>query len=165
MSSEASASERIDFRRYLGILLRRKWIVLFSFVGVLSSTLAGSLLTTPIYVASTTLQIEEEELKIGSELLRTVDVFGAKASLLDSEVEIIKSRTVAEEEVRKFNLDKEVHEISKGVSFAMTPVATANFAKPGTSTLVFKDSQGRYRVFNDAQELIGTGESDSPFHS
>ena len=94
MSDKISVSRNIELQQYLAVLLRRRWIFLLSFLTVVSSTLVASLLMTPVYEATATLQVEERELSIGPQLLTPISPFiGAKTNFIDAEVEIMRSRT------------------------------------------------------------------------
>ena len=110
------ADGRVEVQEYLRVLLRRKWIVLFAFAGVVASSWIGSLLAPRVYEATATLQLGERELGIGSALLQPVEqLIGAKTSYIDSEAEILRSQTLAGQVVRKLNLDKRVGAIPENV--------------------------------------------------
>jgi capsular exopolysaccharide synthesis family protein len=57
----------IDFSRYLAILLRRRWIVLLTAVVVFAATVAYAFLATPVFRASTLLNVEQPVKSINSE--------------------------------------------------------------------------------------------------
>lgn len=71
IESDEDAKERIDLNRYWRILLKHKWIVIGVLVLSLAVGVAVTLMTTPIYRASTTLQIDRESAKIVN--VQTVD--------------------------------------------------------------------------------------------
>ncbi len=54
----------IDLRRYWQVLLKRKWTVILAFGIVFLSALVATLLMTPIYRASTTIQIDRDTVKV-----------------------------------------------------------------------------------------------------
>ena len=56
--------DEIDLRHYWLVLLKRKWIVLSAFGIVFLTALVWTLLTTPIYRASTTIQIDRDTVKV-----------------------------------------------------------------------------------------------------
>ena len=79
---------------YLRILLRKKWLILATFLCLVGSAAAFSFLMTPIYQASTTIMIEEEG---GMEdYLFSMSTMMRSESKIRNQVEIIKSRTLAE---------------------------------------------------------------------
>lgn len=164
MRNTSPSEDTIDLQRYLAVLVRRKWVAILSLVGVVSSTVIVSWLTTPVYEATVILKIEERELSIGSELLRPVDPFGrTRTSFVDAEVQILRSRTIAEAVVRRLNLDWKVHKLPEGVSLSLSPTVIDSSARTGTYSMVFEDDQGRYGLFDVDGQMIGRGEIDSPF--
>jgi polysaccharide chain length determinant protein (PEP-CTERM system associated) len=79
---------------YLRILIRRKWLILLVFLCLTGSATAFSFLTRPIYQACTTVMIEKE----GSmqDQIFTMSTMMKPDSKIRNQVEIIKSRTLAE---------------------------------------------------------------------
>ena len=71
-----------DVEFYLAVLWRRSWFVLLSFLGVTTSTLVASLSMTPVYEATTSIQIEDRELAIGTELLKPLENLGGTSRTL-----------------------------------------------------------------------------------
>jgi capsular exopolysaccharide synthesis family protein len=53
-------SDAFDLRHYWQVLRKRKWTVLSAFAIVVATVLVGTLLATPIYRASTTIEIDKE---------------------------------------------------------------------------------------------------------
>src|SRR5437868_4797189 len=56
--------DKIDFRHYLAILIKRKWTVVSAFGIVVLTALVATLLMTPIYRASATVQIDRDTMKV-----------------------------------------------------------------------------------------------------
>ncbi|HEU0152046.1 MAG TPA: polysaccharide biosynthesis tyrosine autokinase [Arenimonas sp.] len=89
-------SDEIDLLSYWRILVKRRWTVLGALGIVLVATLVGTLLMTPIYRATTSLQIERDTIKV-------VDVEGvspveggAGADFYQTQYELLKSRALAQ---------------------------------------------------------------------
>nr|WP_150306264.1 polysaccharide biosynthesis tyrosine autokinase [Pseudomonas saliphila] len=106
MQNAVASPERnngeIDLLALLGALLDHKWIivactVLFAVVGI-----AYALLTTPVYVATAVIQIEEKQAGISS-LLGDSDLLSS-ASPAVTEIELLKSRTVIGQAVDNLKL-------------------------------------------------------------
>lgn len=157
--------EEVKLRDYLAVIRKRKGVILLIFFAVLASTIVGTLLMTPIYQASTTIQIEERDL--GTGLLPPPVrewISPERASAILTEVEILKSRTIAEEVVRRLNLDKKVHRPPKGVSISVSPIKADSSARPGTYKVVFKDSKGGYEVLDEEGKSIGKAKAGAPFN-
>ncbi len=86
--------KQVTLNDYLRILIRRKWLILLTFLCFTGSAVAFSLLTTPIYQACTTILIEKEG---GMEdHIFTMSTMMRPESKIRNQVEIIKSRTLAE---------------------------------------------------------------------
>jgi len=86
---------------YWTVIWRRKWIVILTVVVITGSAVAFSFLQTPIYEASTTLYLKE-----GKDGPGEIDMFGGVSFLsaeveINTQVEILKSRTVMEEVARR----------------------------------------------------------------
>ena len=92
----AADGDEIDLLSYWRILVKRRWTVLGALGIVLVATLVGTLLMTPIYRATTSLQIERDTIKV-------VDVEGvspveggAGADFYQTQYELLKSRALAQ---------------------------------------------------------------------
>jgi capsular exopolysaccharide synthesis family protein len=98
--------DSINLRAYWAVVMRRKWTVLTFFAIVVVAVMTATYLTTPIYRASTTLQIDAEELKI----VQYEGVTSGGQTGWDSEEylrtqqEVLKSRATAERVVNELNL-------------------------------------------------------------
>ena len=168
MSTQDTAQSRVSLRTYAAILLRRRWVVLLSVVGVLASTLAASVSMRPVYVASTTLQIEEKEFSIGgSELLKPMEAFlGTKTSLIDAEVAILESRSVAENVVTNMNLRTWLVELPRGMTLSMVSIDAGDRAAAGRYELVFESDTSSFSLWNvEDDRSIGEGQVGAPFDS
>lgn len=86
--------KRITFADHLRILLRRKWLIVLTFVSFLGAAIGFSLIATPVYEAATTIMIEKEG---GMEdHIFSVSTLMKKEVAIKTQVEILKSRTLAE---------------------------------------------------------------------
>lgn len=104
-SSEGEAkSDEIDLLSYWRILVKRRWTVLGALAIVLAFTLVGTLLMTPIYRATTSLQIERDTIKV-------VDVEGVTPvegpggnDFYQTQYELLKSRALAQRVASQLDL-------------------------------------------------------------
>ena len=86
--------KRIGFADYIRILSRRKWLIVLTFISFLGAAVGFSLIATPVYEAATTIMIEKEG---GMEdHIFSVSTFMKKEVAIKTQVEILKSRTLAE---------------------------------------------------------------------
>lgn len=88
--------DEIDLLSYWRILVKRRWTVLGALGIVMVTVLIGTLLMTPIYRASTSLQIDREIIKV-VEVEGVTPVEGAAGSdFFQTQYELLKSRALAE---------------------------------------------------------------------
>ena len=93
-NSISRVQKEVSFQDYLIILKRRKWIVLSAFLIILLSAGVFSFTTQPIYESSTTLMIEEDG-GMKKEIFE-ISSYMKQETMIKNQVEIIKSRTLAE---------------------------------------------------------------------
>ncbi len=86
--------KRITLADYLRILLRRKWLIVLTFISFLGAAVGFSFIAVPVYEATTTIMIEKEG---GMEdHIFSVSNFMKKEVAIKTQVEILKSRTLTE---------------------------------------------------------------------
>jgi succinoglycan biosynthesis transport protein ExoP len=89
-------SDEIDLLSYWRILVKRRWTVFAALGIVLASTLVGTLLMTPIYRATTSLQIERDTIKV-VEVEGVTPVEGSGGNdFYQTQYELLKSRALAQ---------------------------------------------------------------------
>jgi capsular exopolysaccharide synthesis family protein len=104
--AEDEDDDSINLRAYWAVIMRRKWTVLTFFAIVVIAAMTATYLTTPIYRASTTLQIDAEEAKI----VQFEGVTSGGQTSWDTteymltQQEVLKSRATAERVVNELNL-------------------------------------------------------------
>lgn len=94
--------EEVHLSDYITVLLRRRRTFLVAFLAVFIGVTLYTLLIKPVYEATATLYVKEESNRSGK--------LGELALLpssnpIDAEIEIVKSRTIAEQVVRRLHLD------------------------------------------------------------
>lgn len=99
-------ADAIDLRAYWAVVMRRKWTVLTFFAIVVVAVMTATYLTTPVYRASTTLQIDAEEMKIVQfeGVTGGGQAGGNTSEYLRTQHEVLKSRATAERVVNELNL-------------------------------------------------------------
>ena len=92
----------ISIRDYWRVLLKRRWIVVGVAVAAVVGTLIYSLLDTPLYRASATIQIDSSPLRvIKTEGIETID---SSNDFMGTQLELLLSRALAERTVRQLAL-------------------------------------------------------------
>jgi len=104
--SEEETEDSINLRAYWAVIMRRKWTVLTFFAIVVAAVMTATYLTTPVYRASTTLQIDAEEAKIVQyEQVTSSQQTGWDSSeYMRTQQEVLRSRATAERVVNELNL-------------------------------------------------------------
>lgn len=101
---EAFDEGGFDLHKYLRVIFKRRWLI-FGFIGV--ATLIGltaTFLTTPIYRATATLQIDREAASVVQvEGLQTSENLG-DPQFYQTQYELLQSRTLAEKAVTSLGL-------------------------------------------------------------
>jgi succinoglycan biosynthesis transport protein ExoP len=104
--NEEEEEDSINLRAYWAVIMRRKWTVLTFFAIVVTAVMTATYLTTPIYRASTTLQIDAEEAKIVQ--YEGVTSGGQtswdSSEYMQTQQEVLSSRATAERVVNELNL-------------------------------------------------------------
>lgn len=99
--------DTIDLRHYWEIILKRKGTVLTFFAVIVVAVAAGTLLMTPIYRASLTLQIERNEAKVVEiQGVTPTEGPGDTKDFYQTQYELLKSRTLAQRVIDQLNLSQ-----------------------------------------------------------
>ncbi|OHD76105.1 MAG: hypothetical protein A2V99_03570 [Spirochaetes bacterium RBG_16_67_19] len=111
---------------YWRIIWRRKWMIVLLVVATTSVVLAISFMLTPVYEASTILRIKEPKPSLlgGEYLSSAVSVLSSKEEI-NTQIEILKSRSVLEEVIAELDLEQE-YRIERGMSFEERSLTALN---------------------------------------
>lgn len=97
--------DEIDLLAYWRILVKRRWLVLSILGGVVALALLATLMATPIYRATSVLQLEKE----GQQVVQVEGIQpgdgGWDPDFLQTQYELIRSRSLAERVANELNLD------------------------------------------------------------
>lgn len=113
--SEQRNDDEIDLLAYWRILVRRRWVVLGMLGAILFAALVATLLTTPIYRASTTLQIERTAAQVVDfDSANPMESAGDR-DFYQTQYELLRSHSLAERVASQLGLasDPKVAEFSK----------------------------------------------------
>jgi len=146
--------EEVHLADYLNVLLRRRRIFLLAFLAVFLGVAIYTFTMAPIYEAGATLYVKDEKSGKGG-------VLGDMAMLnssnpVDAEIEILKSRTNAEEVVKRLHLNWGISERSNGLSFRIAEFASTHKSPDYTIVLTGPDT---YNVKDANDALAAQGRS------
>ena len=97
--------DSISLREYWEVIVRRKWTVLTCFAIVVVAVMTATFLTTKIYRASLTLQIEQQESKvIAIQGVSPTESPYESMDFLQTQYELLKSETLAQRVIEQLNL-------------------------------------------------------------
>lgn len=149
----------VEFQDYFKQIWKRKRIVIVLALGVLGVSLWHTLRTEPLYEAEATMQLVAP-----SAPGRLLDPLALTASniLGLSEIEIIKSRFVAERAAVKAQRHYELLPLPPGLSLQVSHVEVGSNSIPGVYTITFIDATS-YRVVNPQGRFVGVGRTGQPF--
>ena len=148
----AQQVEEIHLQDYLNVIMRRRATFLVSFLAVVAGVSLFTLLVAPSFESSATLYVKDEKGKVG----QMGDLLLNAAAPVDSELEILKSRSNAEKVVARLHLDWRVDQRSDGVAFK--PLEFTSTAQKPVFQVELQGG-GSYRVRDDDGNLVGTGAS------
>ena len=101
---EEEFESQVSIQDYIRILYRGRWIILTSFIVVFLITLYVTYTATPVYEALTTVIIKSD----GSmeRQIFNMQAFGAQTTLIPNQMEILKSRRIAERVVKRLEMSE-----------------------------------------------------------
>lgn len=100
-AAEEDDDDVLDLREYWRIIVKRKWTVIGFFVIVLVAVATATMLMTPIYRATSVLQIEREAAKVVEFKDAAQTETAGDRDFYQTQYELLKSRTLAERVVEK----------------------------------------------------------------
>jgi len=99
--------DSIHLLDYWHVLLSRKWTVLTIFATVFLVTALATVKQTPIYRASTTLQIDRESSNVLGDLKDVYQIGAATDDTLKTQYRVLESRALARRVVQELHLERE----------------------------------------------------------
>ena len=101
---EEEFESQVSIQDYIRILYRGRWIILTSFIVVFLITLYVTYTATPVYEAMTTVIIKSD----GSmeRQIFNMNAFGGQTTLITNQIEILKSRRIAERVVKRLEMSE-----------------------------------------------------------
>ncbi len=98
-------SNEIDLLAYWRILVKRRWLILSVLAAVVALSLLLTLMATPIYRATAVMQIDNEEQTVIQ--MGTMTSAGSDSEFLQTQYELLQSRSLAERVADDLALDAE----------------------------------------------------------
>ncbi|MEI7748633.1 MAG: polysaccharide biosynthesis tyrosine autokinase, partial [Chlorobiaceae bacterium] len=147
--------QEINLADYINIIFRRRKVFVTVFLTVLVSVILYTFLMRPVYQSSSTVYVSNNNAKLGINEL----VMSGGNNSIQAEIEIIKSRTIAEQVVRKLNLEWKITPSSATSTCKILDIATPPAVKTLKVTMTGKES---YEVEDGSGKKLGRGKNGTP---
>ena len=165
IQEERRDDDEMDLLAYWHILVKRRWLVLSILAGVVALALLATLMATPIYRATSVLQLEKEGTQVVQvEGMQPGGGTGAfDPAFLQTQYELIKSRSLAERVANELNLDQTTLDQFSAASWLGRMV---ELLQPKSKVVVNDDGSqvnaDAEAVLADTADLVGAGLSVEP---
>jgi len=152
--------EEVHLSDYLNVIMRRRRIFLISFIALFMGVALYTFMMKPVYEASATLHVKDEKGGKGG-ILGDLALLNS-SNPVDSEIEILKSRTNAEEVVNRLHLTWAVTKKSSGLTVKITEFSSTSnepdytVELTGTDSFSIKAADGSPTVQGSSGQLIKT---------
>ena len=144
--------QEVNLYEYLAVIIRRRKTVALVFFTVLIGVILYTYLMKPVYEASATLYVKEQMAKAGLLGELAPDV----SRNINAEIEILKSRTNAEQVVKQLHLDWNISKKSNGLTFQILEFKST--AK-NPSYRIELTSADTFEVVDDGDVTVGQGKN------
>jgi tyrosine-protein kinase Etk/Wzc len=143
----------VHLHDYVGVIMRRRWTFLAAFLLVFTGVAIYTFTVSPIYEATATLHVRDERGGKG-DLLGELGV--NRQNPIEAEIEILKSRSNAEQVVKRLQLDWKVTKSSRRVGFKIVDFASS---EPGREFRVELTAGDGYRLLDADGKPMANGKS------
>jgi len=147
--------EEVHLSDYIGVLIRRRRTALAAFFAVVVGVTLFTFQMQPIFEATATLHVRDDKVQ-GKGVLDDLGL--SRQNPVETEIEILKSRTIAEEVVRRLHLDWQTDGVPKDVRFKVLDFSST-LEEP---QFIVELSEGSgYRLLNSSKEVLADCQSDA----
>jgi len=150
-TSPAILEEGTHLRDYINVVLRRWKVAVLVFALVFLGVAAKTFLTQPVYEANVTLQVNKQT---QGGMLKELGMESDNS--LAADIEILRSRSMAEAVARQLHLDWRSAEVSPGLEFRLGQLDVETRIP---ALVVELTGPGNYRLFDAAGQEIGAAAS------
>lgn len=145
--------EEVHLQDYINVLLRRRKTFVIVFCAIFFGVAFYTYQMSPLYEAKATLHVRDDKVR-GNGLLEGLGM--APENSIQTEIEILRSRTNLEEVVRRLHLDWVINKSNDRLTFQVLDFASKDENPNYTISLL--DGQ-RYQVRTADDRMIGEGRS------
>lgn len=145
--------EEVHLQDYFNVLLRRRKSFVIAFCAIFFGVALYTFYVSPLFEAKATLHVQDEKVK-GNGVLDDLGL--SRENPIETEIEILRSRTNIEEVVRRLHLDWKIKKSTDELTFQVLDFAST--AEEPSYTISLLDGQ-RYQVHDADDSLVGEGRS------
>jgi len=109
LGSLDSRESQFNFNDYVRVLFKGRFVIIISFLLVMAITVYYTFTTEPIFEAGAKIMIEEQA-GVGESLFDITSMM-KKETMINNQVEILKSRTLAEQVINKLQASEYAHQL------------------------------------------------------
>ena len=137
MDARPPSTETVDLREYLEVMLKWRWLIVACLVIIFTTVAVHTWTTTPVYQATVRISIERENPQILS-IEEVLQMDAGDGDYLLSQVDILQSRSLAHEVIRRENLEQDASFLSGGGGVLSLPRRLVGAAlRPVRAVLAF----------------------------
>jgi len=140
-----AAEDEIDLREIWNLLARNRWLIAGCIAAVVALASAYTVLSTPVYEAATSIRIDEE--KSGAAVLDILQTLST-GSEVHTEMEVLRSRTLAESVVEQLGLQLVLREPDRAARAEVFQAVRVARDAPPAEYRARRGEEGRFRVEN-----------------
>jgi len=158
MLLQMQQEQEINIADLVNIVIRRRQVFFGGFLAVFTIAFLYTFLMQPVFQSTSTLYVKDDAGKIGLNEL----VMPGGSNPISAELEILKSRTIAEQVVRKLHLDWSITPPSNDAACKITTITSPPALQQLTLTMTGPDS---YEIRDGNGHLLGTAPNGARFHN
>jgi tyrosine-protein kinase Etk/Wzc len=144
--------QEVSLHDYINVLFLYRKTFAWAFLSVFLGTALYTFFMTPVYEANATMHVKDERSQSG----RLEELLMNRQSPIETELEILKSRTNMENVVRKLHLDWHISDESKGLSVRILDFSSTS---PDPSYTVRLTGPGSFTVLDSKNANVGQGKT------
>ena len=155
---EKLSQQEVHISDYINILLRRRNVFFKGFFAAFIGVVLYTFLMEPVYEASSTVYVKDDKSKLGmTEMLS----MGSPASA-QSEIEILKSRSIAEEVVKELHMDWKIVSSSSSASFKVLNLGSSSNRGSYSAYSLTMTGPDSFVVKDSDDKVLGNGKCGVP---
>lgn len=170
MAEKELEKTKISIAKYFKVIWKRRWLVLITAILTGLTALVASFFVRPMFKSSTTIVLITEQTGLLSSQavmsLMSMANLGAPTTT-DTELEIMTSKAVTTEVVKKLNLQVDRYYLPRDSNGRqlVSEITVEKTAKPNRYYIEFIDDDGDYKLIDENNNYYGSGTVGEDFRA